>query len=130
MNNLGDIPIKLLNQRHVFLHVIGNPGLVILVHLLNQEPITVQHRLHLMEALVEHGPGFGVAVLSILDFAIGLAGGGADGCRCGGRLVWFLASGTAVVGGGIFHGGFGGGGGGVIQCAHVHQRREIARLRG
>lgn len=82
-DDLGDIPIELLNQGHVLHHIVGNPGLVVLVHLLNQKTVAIQHRLHLPQALVERRPHLGVALFGILHFSVGVPGGG-GGADCGG----------------------------------------------
>lgn len=103
-NNLGDVPVEFLNQRNVFDHVIRHPRLLILVHLLNQETVAVEHRLNLPEALVHGGPGLGVAVLGVVELSVGIDGGGARG---GGGVA---AAAAVVAVGGVFHGGFGGGG--------------------
>ena len=34
-DDLGDIFVELLNQGHILRHIVGNPRLVVLVHLLN-----------------------------------------------------------------------------------------------
>lgn len=84
-HDLGDIPIELMNQGHVLRHIVRNPRLVVLVHLLNQKAVTIQHRLHLPKALVERRPRLGVAFSGLLHLAVGVAGGrGADGGRGGG----------------------------------------------
>lgn len=42
-DNFRDVPIEFLDESHVVHHVAGNSRLVVLVHLLNQHSVTVQH---------------------------------------------------------------------------------------
>lgn len=123
MGNLGDVTVEFLNERDVLDHIVGDPGLMVLVHLLNQEAVAVQHRLHLTEAAVESGPHLWVSFFGVLH----LAGGGADGVGGGGGGMVVVAVGLLVVAAesGFFHARFGGGGRG-IKGGHV----RAGRLRG
>jgi len=107
-DNLGDVAVELLNKGHVFYHVVVHPRLLVLVHLLNQLPVSVQHRLHLPEPLVQGRPHLWVAVLRLLHFPVWLSGGRAHRGVGGGGVVAVVAAvvllGAAVVGG-VFHGG-------------------------
>lgn len=60
------------DEGHVFYHVVAEPGVLVLVDLLDQESVTVQHRRHLTEAFVERFPHRRVAVV----FGCGRAAGG------------------------------------------------------
>lgn len=101
-SNLRDIPIKFLNQRDVFHHVIRHSRLLILVHLLNNCSVPVKHRLHLPETLVQCRPRFRIAVLRVVDVGV-VAVCWSDG----GTASALTLVGAAVVG--VFHGGFCGG---------------------
>ena len=63
VDDLGDVAVELLDQSHVLRHVVWDSGLVVLVHLLDQAPVAVQHALHLPEALVEAPPRLRIAAV-------------------------------------------------------------------
>lgn len=63
-DDLGDVAVQLLDQGHVLRHVVRDPRLVVIVYLLYQRPVPIQHRLHLPEALVEPFPQLRIAFLS------------------------------------------------------------------
>lgn len=88
-DNLGDVPVEFLNQRHVFDHVVWHPRLLVLVHLLNQVTVTVKHRLNLPEALVQCGPHLRIPLLRLV---VGIH----RGC-CGGSPAPVVLLGT------VFH---------------------------
>lgn len=116
-SNLRDISIKLLNQRHVFHHVIRHSRLLILVHLLNNCSVPVKHRLNLPETLVQCRPRLGIAVFCVLHVGVVAV------CRSG----WGTASALTLLGAvvvGVFHGGFCGGRR-WINCGHVSKRKTI-----
>jgi len=73
--DLGDVAVELLNERHVLDHVVAEPRLLILVHLFDQAAVAVQHRLHLAEALVDRCPHHRVGVHAVV-FGSGAAAGG------------------------------------------------------
>lgn len=101
-NDLGDVAVYLLDESNVLDHVVWDSRLVILVHLLDQNSVPVQHGLYLSEIMVQAVPNLGVPALL--------------GDGFGQVLV------VVVVGGGVGHGGLGGccrGGGAVIGCGHV-----------
>lgn len=85
-NNLGDIDVKFLNQRYVFDHVVRNSRLVILIHLLNQNSVSVQNGLNLSKAIVECCPNL---VINFIFFVGVLVGGD---CGIGG--VFHVRSGS------------------------------------
>lgn len=60
-NDLGDVAVNLLDEGHVFYHVVRDSRLMVLVHLLDQGSVPVQHYLHLPEPLVQGIPHLGVA---------------------------------------------------------------------
>lgn len=72
--DLGDVAVELLNERHVLHHVVAEPRVLILVHLLDQAAVAVQHRLHLVEDVVDRRTHHGVAVNAVV-----FSGGGAAG---------------------------------------------------
>jgi hypothetical protein len=67
-DDLGDVAVDLFDERHVLHHVVREPRLVVLVHLLDQRSVPVQHALHLPKVLFEGPPHLGVSAF--------LAGGG------------------------------------------------------
>lgn len=100
-NDLRDVAVYLLDESHVLDHVVWDSRLVILVHLLDQNSVPVQHGLNLSEIMVQAVPNLGVPAF---------LGGGF------GQVL------VVVVGGGVGHGGLGGccrRGGAVIGCGHV-----------
>ena len=104
-NDLGDVAVYLLDESLVLDHVVWDSRLVILVHLLDQNSVPVQHGLNLSEIMVQAVPNLGIPAF---------LGGG-----FGQVLVAVV---VVVVGGGVGHGGLGGccrGGGAVIGCGHV-----------
>ena len=103
-NDLGDVAVYLLDESHVLDHVVWDSRLVILVHLLDQNSVPVQHGLNLSEIMVQAVPNLGIPAL------------------LGGGFGQVLVAVVVVVGGGVGHGGLGGccrGGGAVIGCGHV-----------
>ncbi|GMN41300.1 hypothetical protein TIFTF001_010523 [Ficus carica] len=72
-DDLGDVAVELLDKSDVLAHVVRDPRLVVLVHLLYQRPVPIQHRLHLPEALVEPLPHLRISFLP----ALLCSGGGA-----------------------------------------------------
>ncbi|KAL0359180.1 UNVERIFIED_CONTAM: Peptidyl-prolyl cis-trans isomerase CYP21-2 [Sesamum angustifolium] len=64
-DDLGDIPVEFLNQGHVLHQIVVDFRLVILVHLLNQGSVPVQHRLDLAEVLCEGGPNGRISVVRV-----------------------------------------------------------------
>ncbi|PON37564.1 hypothetical protein PanWU01x14_319360 [Parasponia andersonii] len=62
-DDFRDVAVDLLYQSHVLHHVVRDPGLVVLVHLLYQSPVPIQNRLYLSEALVEVLPNLWVPFL-------------------------------------------------------------------
>jgi hypothetical protein len=62
-DDLGDVSVDLLDERHVLHHVVRDPRLVVLVHLLDQRSVLVQHALHLTKVPFEGLPQPGVAAL-------------------------------------------------------------------
>lgn len=58
-----NVTVDFLNERNVFHQVIVNFGLMIVVHLLNQNSVPIQNRLHLLEAVSEIGPHLGAAAV-------------------------------------------------------------------
>lgn len=106
MGDLGDVAVKLLDERDVLGHVVGHPGLVVLVHLLNQQPVPVQNRLHLPEAVVECGPHLWVPLSPLLHLILGLPRRGAHRGRrrrCHRRVLVVVLLVVAPLGVGVFH---------------------------
>ena len=62
-NDFINITINFLNERNVFNQIVVNFGLMIVVHLLNQNSVPIQNRLHLLEAVSESGPHLGAAAV-------------------------------------------------------------------
>lgn len=60
-DDLGDVTVDLLDEGHVLDHVVRDSRLVVLVHLLDQRSVPIQHRLHLPETLVKGIPHLAVA---------------------------------------------------------------------
>ncbi|WVY89649.1 hypothetical protein V8G54_035163 [Vigna mungo] len=73
--DLGDVAVELLNEGHVLDHVVAEPRLLILVHLIDQAAVAVQHRLHLAEALIDRRPHHGVAIDADVFCGGGTTGG-------------------------------------------------------
>lgn len=104
-DDLGYVPVDLLNESDVLHQIVVDFGLVVVVHLLDQHAVAVQHRLHLPEILGEGGPNRRIA----FDLAAVFGGGRTGGlASCGGsrREV------CVVVHARLSGGGGGGGGGG------------------
>lgn len=74
-DDLGNIAVDLLNERDVLHEIVVNFGLMVLVDLLDEEAVAVEHGLHLPEILGEGGPDGGIAV--------DLFGGGGFGGEAG-----------------------------------------------
>lgn len=71
-NDLRDVAVDLLNKSHVLHHVIGEPRLVVLVDLLDQSSVAIEHRLNLVEAGVEGLPRLAFFFFFMVDgFAFG-----------------------------------------------------------
>ncbi|KAK4273705.1 hypothetical protein QN277_017047 [Acacia crassicarpa] len=98
MGHLRDVAVEFLNERDVLGHIVGDPGLVVVVHLLNEKAIAVQNGLNLLEAVVESGPHLRVALFGLLDL---VAGGSSEGGGGGGVVVVVLL--VAAASGGVFH---------------------------
>ena len=84
--DLGDVAVELLNEGHVLDHVVAEPRVLILVHLIDQVAVAVQHRLHLAEALIDRRPHHGVGADAVVFGGGGSAGGVAVHRGFGGRL--------------------------------------------
>nr|GMD23834.1 hypothetical protein PanWU01x14_319360 [Ipomoea batatas] len=63
-NDFGDIPVDLSNQIHVPGDVIRKLRLVVLVDLLNQIPVLIQHRLDISETLAQRLPRLLITLLA------------------------------------------------------------------
>lgn len=92
-DHFGDVAVEFLDEGHVVHHVTWNSRLVVLIHLLNQDSVSVQHRLDLPESLVKGGPNLGVAFVG--EAAV-VAGGG--GRRRRGRRLGFRFPAGVVIG--------------------------------
>ena len=62
-NDFINITINFLNERNVFNQIVVNFGPMVVVHLLNQNSVPIQNRLHLLEAVSESGPHPGAAAV-------------------------------------------------------------------
>lgn len=110
-DDLWNIPVDLLNQRHVLHQIVVDFRLVILVDLLNQRAVPVKHRLDLPEIAREGAPDRRISAfletrVAVEVVAFERVGGGEKAGGFGG-----VAVAVAVVGGVVVHGWFSGAGG-------------------
>lgn len=78
-DNFRDVSIEFLDESNVVDHVARNSRLVILVYLLNQCSVPVQHGLDLPEGLVKGVPHLGVVFVREAVVLAVVAGGGCSG---------------------------------------------------
>lgn len=107
-DDLGYVAVDLLNESDVLHQIVVDFGLVVVVHLLDQRAVAVEHRLHLPEILREGGPNRRIA----FDLAAVFGGGRTGGlASCGGSRGEVCV----VVHAPLSGGGGGGGGGGRLR---------------
>lgn len=98
-DDLGDVAVELLDEGHVLGHVVRQPGLVVLVHLLDESSVPIQHRLDLVEVGVEAPPDLDAADIADV-LVVAFSDGGALGQ---GRAAAVVAVVVAAVVGGVVH---------------------------